>query len=108
MDELKPAAHLELFAKYHAAVQAEKLFHQADNCIRQNGMAMLTSIESAKKRARMNFMEFRKRLLESKAELKKAFADEFSEDVLEEWLNSLYAPKLIEVDGYLNYRKELE
>jgi hypothetical protein len=53
-------------------------------------------------------MEFRKRLLESKAELKKAFADEFSEDVLEEWLNSLYAPKLIEVDGYLNYWKELE
>ena len=108
MDELKPTAHLEFFAKYHAAVQAEKLFHQADNCIRQNGMAMLTSIESAKKRARVNFTELRKRLLASEAELKKVFADEFSEEVLEEWLNSLYAPKLIEVDGYLNYRKELE
>jgi len=104
METLKPAAHHDLFEKYYAAVQADKLFHQAASCIRQRGKVMFTAIEPAKERARIRFGQYRERLLESRAELKRIFADEFPENVLEEWLDSLYMPKLIELDGYRNYK----
>lgn len=104
METLKPAAHHDLFEKYYAAVQADKLFHQAASCIRQRGKVMFTAIEPAKEHARIRFGQYRERLLESRAELKRIFADEFPENVLEEWLDSLYMPKLIELDGYRNYK----
>ncbi len=104
MEELRPTAHLDLFAKYQAAVQAEKLFHQVCSCVRQTGKVMFTSIESAKEQARIRFEDFREQLLESKAKLKLLFAEEYPENVLEEWLNSLYAPLLIELDGYRNFK----
>ena len=104
MEELKPTAHLDLFEKYYAAVQADKLFHIVDSVIRRRGMALFTSIEPAKAAARERFGKMRERLLESRAVLGKTFDDEFPPDVLEEWLDSLYMPKLIQVEGYLHYK----
>ena len=104
MEALNPTAQPDLFEKYYAAVQADKLFHIVDSVIRQRGKIMFTSIASAKEHARIRFGQYRERLLESRADLKRIFADEFPENVLEEWLDSLYMPKLIELDGYRNYK----
>ena len=104
MEGLKPTAHLDLFEKYYAAVQADKLFHIADSVIRRRGKVMFTSIEPARAAARERFRKMRERLLESRAELEKIFADEYPPDALKEWLDSLYMPKLIQVDGYIHYK----
>jgi len=104
MDGLKPTENIDLFEKYHAAVSAEKLFRQVDSFLKWSAIKMFSSVESAKARTRSTLEEYRKKLLVNRIECGKHFSDEFSEQILREWLDSHYGPRLLAIDAYLRFK----
>ena len=65
---------------------------------------MFSSVESAKARTRSTLEEYRKKLLVNRIECGKHFSDEFSEQILREWLDSHYGPRLLAIDAYLRFK----